>query len=200
MEWVIDSPISSGINDSNTSRYSSLIMEKITNIDVLLEKLDPDYKDVEQYTSLMNSLALTQQNIKDYCRWKDEFYARNLVRKTKAYELIVLCWQPRQQSPIHNHQGQDCWMYVVQGNMVEVQYHCQKNCETDSWKIKEGDHVLCSLGNTRYINDDICLHKLVNSTDEQAITLHLYSYPIETCNIYCCQTGKVTARKLSYSS
>ena len=174
-------------------------MEKITNIEVLLEKLDPNYKDVDQYTDIMSSLALSREHLKEYCKWKDQFYTRNLVKKTKAYELIVLCWEPRQGSPVHNHQGQDCWMYVVSGKMIEVQYHCKKNNDTDSWEVKEGDHISCISGNTRYINDDICLHKIVNATDERAITLHLYSYPIETCNIYCCQTGKVTARKLSYT-
>lgn len=175
-------------------------MEKIDSLEQLIDTLNPDFKDVEVYTQAMNSLTLTAESIENYCHWKPDFYTRNLVKRTKAYELMVLCWPPNQTSPIHNHQGQDCWMHVISGEITEIQYHCIKDDESGVWQIKEGNRVSCAPTKTAYINDKICLHQICNNSDEPAITLHLYSYPIETCNIYCCKTGKVTSRKLGYSS
>lgn len=171
---------------------------KITSIEQLVEILNPDYKDSEQYTKTMNLAKISLTNIQKYCHWREDFYTRNLVKKTKAYELMVLCWAANQKSPIHNHQGQDCWMHVISGKMTEVQYHCRK--DEGLWGVKKGEERLCRAGSTVYINDDICLHRIENNTNTHAVTLHLYSYPIETCNIYCCQTGKVTSRKLDYYS
>ena len=174
--------------------------KKITSLEELVDALNPNFKDVDSYTHLMNSLELSVESIQSYCHWTEDFYTRNLVSKTKAYELMVLCWPPNQTSPVHNHQGQDCWMHVVAGEMLEVQYHCLKDEESGVWGIEKGEKVPCLPGYTAYINDEICLHQICNQTDKPAITLHLYSYPIETCNIYCCKTGKVTSRKLNYST
>ncbi|WP_372365779.1 cysteine dioxygenase family protein [Candidatus Uabimicrobium sp. HlEnr_7] len=174
--------------------------KKISSLKKLIEALNPDFKDVEVYTQAMRSLKLSVESIQNHCSWREDFYTRNLVKKTKAYELMVLCWPSHQTSPIHNHQGQDCWMHVISGEITEIQYHCLKDEDSGAWRIKEGDRLTCRPSETAYINDKICLHQICNNSDQPAITLHLYSYPIETCNIYCCKTGKVTSRKLSYSS
>jgi hypothetical protein len=39
----------------------------------------------------------------DYMFFNQHKYARNLVEMNKHFELIVLCWESHQESPIHNH-------------------------------------------------------------------------------------------------
>ncbi len=37
-----------------------------------------------------------------FCKEKDH-YTRNLIHKTELFELIAICWDIGQKSPIHNH-------------------------------------------------------------------------------------------------
>ena len=43
-----------------------------------------------------------------------KLYTRNLVAATDDFDLILLCWNPGRQSPIHDHSGSHCHMKVVQ--------------------------------------------------------------------------------------
>jgi len=43
------------------------------------------------------------QDYKQYQYWNVHKYSRNLVEINKEFELIVLCWDVGQASPIHNH-------------------------------------------------------------------------------------------------
>jgi hypothetical protein len=35
---------------------------------------------------------------------------------------MLLCWNPKMGSPIHNHAGSECFMRVLSGSIVEQQY------------------------------------------------------------------------------
>lgn len=40
------------------------------------------------------------QECRNFCKIK---YSRNLIELNEDFELILLCWLPGQESPIHNH-------------------------------------------------------------------------------------------------
>ncbi len=42
-------------------------------------------------------------------------YARTLVHRDDAFELLVLTWSPGSAAPIHDHAGQDCWFVPLAG-------------------------------------------------------------------------------------
>ena len=42
-------------------------------------------------------------------------YARTLLHRCDAFELLVLTWGPGSASPIHDHAGQDGWMVPLAG-------------------------------------------------------------------------------------
>ena len=48
-------------------------------------------------------------------------YTRNLIHTDhSSYTLLLLCWNPGQSSPIHNHPCDACWMKVLQGAVQEL--------------------------------------------------------------------------------
>jgi hypothetical protein len=50
-------------------------------------------------------------------------YTRNLVSTDdKHYTLLLLCWNPGKESPVHDHPCDGCWMQVFQGNVQESRY------------------------------------------------------------------------------
>ena len=115
-------------------------------------------------------------------------YTRNLIHTdNKHYTLLMLCWNPNQESPIHDHPCDGCWMQCIKGSVRECRYDSTTlDCISDS-TVNEG--------NLTYITDSMGLHKVGNpSSNVPAITIHLYSPPFQKCTIWCSQ--RKTANKL----
>jgi cysteine dioxygenase len=121
-------------------------------------------------------------------------YTRNLIERNAEFELLLLCWGAGQSSPIHNHEGQNCWAAVMQGPLEEVRYRLTEpsrpgpplECETLRYATRE----------VMFIRDDIALHAVRATADGPAASLHLYAKPYAWCNVYCEETGRVTRMKL----
>ena len=107
-------------------------------------------------------------------------YTRNLVATDyKTYTLMLLCWTPGRESPIHDHPCDGCWFRVCKGEVNEMRYKRDKNsltCFYDQTYTK---------GQQSYIEDSMGLHKVCNpSCADTAVTLHLYCPPFQKCKIW----------------
>lgn len=122
-------------------------------------------------------------------------YARNLVHKTDAYELLVLCWEDGAESPIHDHMGQDCWMAVLEGSIEEVQFQEPAG----EGPLDQRAVRTFARGEVAYIHDDIALH-LVRPVGGAGISLHLYARPYDSCHVFCPDTGRIADKPLVYHS
>jgi cysteine dioxygenase len=125
-------------------------------------------------------------------------YARNLVHRTDAYEMIVVCWSLWQESPIHNHAGQNCWMAVLDGAIEEIHYGAPADGQKS--KLAEGRTSVFQRGSVAYINDEIALHKVRPCAGLSGVSLHLYSRPIDACSVYDSATSQVVQRTMGYHS
>eukprot|EP00534_Pseudo-nitzschia_fraudulenta_P004370 CAMPEP_0201124488 /NCGR_PEP_ID=MMETSP0850-20130426/14002_1 /ASSEMBLY_ACC=CAM_ASM_000622 /TAXON_ID=183588 /ORGANISM="Pseudo-nitzschia fraudulenta, Strain WWA7" /LENGTH=265 /DNA_ID=CAMNT_0047391901 /DNA_START=297 /DNA_END=1094 /DNA_ORIENTATION=- len=103
-------------------------------------------------------------------------YTRNLISTdNETYTLLVLCWNPQQESPIHDHPCDGCWLQVLRGGIREVRYDKQLHC------VSEMDY---HQGELSYITDNVGYHKVGNPTQEPAVTLHLYAPPFDRCQCW----------------
>jgi cysteine dioxygenase len=152
--------------------------------------------------------ARVAQILGEYARSPDDWsryalfggsgYTRNLIARSEDFELLLLCWNPGQKSPIHNHAGQSCWMAVLEGEIGETQYSVPR--PGHSGPLTEGGTKSLVPGKVAFINDEIALHLIRPLNGLRGASLHLYSRPIETCNLYDEQTGSIVTRKMSYDS
>lgn len=61
-------------------------------------------------------------------------YTRNLIATdNETYTLLLLCWNPNKESPIHDHPCDGCWLRVCQGKIQETRYEI--NDETDKMDV-----------------------------------------------------------------
>ena len=127
-----------------------------------------------------------------------DVYTRNLVGRNEHFEMLLLCWNVGQQSPIHNHAGQNCWMAVIEGQIHETLFTPQP--DGAAGPLTAGASRLYVPGRVAFINDDIALHRVQPARGIRGITLHLYSKPIDVCNVYDEATGRVVASRLVYHS
>jgi len=107
---------------------------------------------------------------------EDKPYTRNLISTdNKTYTLLLLCWNPNKESPIHDHPCDGCWLQVLKGGIREVRYDKKLNC-VDDLDYKDGE--------LSYITDNIGYHKVCNTGKDKAVTLHLYAPPFDTCQCW----------------
>ncbi|KAG7347368.1 metal-dependent protein [Nitzschia inconspicua] len=107
--------------------------------------------------------------------WFDESlpYTRNLIATDrKTYTLLLLCWNAGQESPIHDHPCDGCWLKVLQGDIREVRYDTQLNCVSDE---------TFGQGALSYITDHDGYHKVGNPSNRPSVSLHLYAPPFQRC-------------------
>ena len=169
-----------------------------TALDALCRDLVAEFKRDPRGTAaaqLLATYAREHRDWRDYVFFSGERYTRNLVHRDKAYELLLLCWEEGQESPIHNHDQQSCWMAVLDGELEEVHFH---EADSGSGPLREGRVQPLGAGQVAFIEDDIALH-LIRPRAGRGVSLHLYASPIDACKTYG-RDGQVTCVEMGYHS
>lgn len=148
---------------------------------------------------LLGEYARAESDWREFALFSPRHYTRNLVERAPSFELMILCWGPGQESAIHNHEGQDCWMAVLSGAIEEVRYAWPTS--GGSAPIQQGNAMTFVQGQVAFIRDEMGLHLVRPAAGSpNGITLHLYASPYDECNCYCPRTGQVTRKKLGHHS
>lgn len=145
------------------------------------------------YAEVLADPALDDLDWDPLASW-DQPYTRNCVARTDEYELILLCWNPRAESLIHDHGGQKCWVRQVSGKVEEVRYELHEN------GMNISNHEVLGPGETTFMDDEMGVHKIGNPTDEKSMTLHLYATPIDECKCYDDQGKVIETAVMSYDT
>lgn len=133
-----------------------------------------------------------------YALFDPEYYTRNLVARNEHYEMLILCWNPGQESPIHNHAGQNCWMAILDGRMEETLFSFPHGRTAGPLTARKSR--IYEPGQVAFINDDIALHRVRPVAGSRGISLHLYAKPIDVCMVYEESSGRVVESRLVYHS
>ena len=95
-------------------------------------------------------------------------YHRKQIFSNSDFEIILITWNVNQQSLIHDHADNGCYMLLLQGNLQEEIYKENKIIKTST----------LTPSNISYIDNSIGFHKILNpSSSEIAVSLHIYSPP-----------------------
>ncbi len=168
-------------------------MKHIKTISELVERLSNCKK--EEIEFIIDKLKIPISEFEKYATWNETHYTRNCITRTQDFELLLLCWQAGQETPVHSHNNQDCWVFLVEGSIVENQYKNNKE-EVPVLTVSE----MMQESHSYYINDNIGLHSLHNSKNKRAMSLHIYVNPIEECSYYSQKLQQYKTKKLSYDT
>lgn len=168
---------------------------KLESISELLNFLNPNKRDVKKCLEAMKSLDVDSIKMKGYTFWNKEGYTRNLISKTESFELFACCWEPGQESRLHDLNGQAGWIKVVQG---ELDFSVARLGEDGTPEI---------TGETKYTPGDLFIqqgkkqmYKMKNNSGVRAISLHLYSLPITYYNVLNGEGTDVENLSITYHS
>lgn len=178
-------------------------MSETQALDLLVRSLHAEFQGAARgarITELLGTYARAHQDWRLFALSSPTQYTRNLVACEPRFELMVLVWGPGQESAIHNHEGQDCWMAVLDGEIEEVRYPMPAPAASGALRSKSAQTF--QSGQVAFIRDEMGLHLVRPPLGSRTggVTLHLYSSPYDSCNVYCPVTGEVTRKKLGHYS
>jgi len=152
-------------------------LNSINTVQELIQQLSDTPKD--NYNLVLQNLNIERHAFSKYEKWSNVNYLRNGIYKDERFEIILLCWEKGQETTVHYHGGEDCWMYLIEGELEELFYTKDANntlTQTKSQKL--------FVSNSSYINDLLGLHKLKNSFEGRSLSLHIYAKPLLECSFY----------------
>lgn len=117
--------------------------------------------------------------LKDYCGedWSKhecfccEKYTRTPIYRDEHVEILLLCWEVGQYTPIHDHPENGCLVKVIKGSLLEEEYIvCDSN-----YVLKELHRM--NVGDISYQEGNYGIHRIRNDGGIKACTLHIYAPP-----------------------
>jgi cysteine dioxygenase len=130
-------------------------------------------------------------------------YTRNLIYKCDLFEVLAVCWDVGQASPPHDHAGQKCWTIAPVGRLrvrnfrVEGRDAGKRTCRLISLQSFDLD-----LGHPDQVDAEEPVHQVMNLAEfeERAISIHVYSRPYASCEVYDAVRGTYRTEDLTYWS
>lgn len=151
----------------------------------------------QDFIEISKGMDLQPEDFEDYAHWSANHYTRNCISRSKDYELILLCWEPEQDTPVHCHNNEECWVYNVQGEIIEKRFDFKPSSKTE---IEETQEEEMQEGQVSYMHDTMGFHSLHNVGGNRAMTLHLYINPIDSCRIYENEQVGFVRKQLQYNT
>mgnify|MGYP000435576540 CR=1 FL=1 len=166
----------------------------ITSLDQLRQQL-PQCSGPE-YVKIAQDMKLPLADFEPFMHWDEEHYTRNCIDRTDDYELILLCWEAGQETPIHGHGGEECWVYALQGSIREHRQEWQEAQQV----LRTVETSQMEAGDISYMDDNMGYHSLHNVGSGRAMTLHLYMNPIDRCRVFDPQAQSFQIKEMEYDT
>jgi cysteine dioxygenase len=168
-------------------------MDIIESLEDLIEQLD--HSDPSKQGKMIKQMNIPLSDFEAFATWDKDCYTRNCIHRTDEYELILLCWKKGETTQIHGHDGQDCWVYQLKGELTEIRY--KKN---ESGELIERNRMHLLPGNLTFMSNIMDYHKLSNETNNRAMTLHVYVSPISSCQVFNAKKEVFEEKELEYDT
>ena len=174
----------------NSNKQNLISIETLNHLTEVLKQSNRS-----DYNEIMNNLDLPKYLFDCYCSWSNECYTRNCIVDNESFELILLCWEAGQATPIHDHGGEECWVKVIQGEFKETIYKFNKPGEIQTLRS-----TVSKKGDLSYMIDFMGFHRLENISKKRSLSLHLYAKPIRNCQLFDEDSGELVRKNLVYNT
>jgi cysteine dioxygenase type I len=166
------------------------------------------------------SVQISDSSLTPYIYFDEKFYTRNLIYRDDLFEVMAICWEPGQKTAVHTHNGQICWMIPQWGDLGVVDYrwlgcdHPENQNVVGLDCLAGSDHTrleivreteVCAGGSVITADKLQTIHRLYNLSDhmvrgERAVSIHVYSRPIDSCVAFDMERNQCYRRQLGYFS
>src|SRR5262249_41063927 len=158
---------------------------------------------LERVLGFLCQHAIEPATLEPYLFFSKGNYTRNLIFKNDLFEAMTICWDIGQASRIHNHRDQNCWMAVPIGRLRVQNFRVE---------ARDTAHATCRLVATATfhmdpdhpaaVNPVEPVHQVLNLAEfnRRAVSIHVYSRPFASCEVYLQDKGTYFDAPLHYTS
>ena len=168
------------------------------------------------YEYLVN-YEIREQDLRKFEQWLPDRHTRNKIFRNEMIECMLICWPVGAITPLHTHNGQLGWMTMIQGKLIVDNYRKMDCNRPENQQVVGMD---CLAGATRIemqaLGTELCvpggplntvdktqtIHRIRNLAEwnEPAMSMHIYSRPIDSCVVFDIEAGHCFRRDLKYDN
>ncbi len=152
-----------------------------------------------------------------YIQWLPDRHTRNKIFRNEMIEVMLICWPVGAVTPLHTHNGQLGWMTILEGKLIVENYHkagCNRpenqqvvgmDCLAGATEIQM-EHLANELaipgGPINTVDKTQTIHRIRNSAEwnQRAVSMHVYSRPIDSCVVFDLEKQICYRRDLKYDN
>jgi cysteine dioxygenase len=168
-----------------------------------LEKIPAGSFTRERVLDEVGRAVLDLASMIPYCWFCPTHYTRNLIHRCELFEVLAIGWDIGQRSPIHNHRGQECWMGVPVGRLEVQTYRLlERDPVAKTCRLEPSGTGLIDPAHPAVVDPNEPIHAVANLREwgERAVSVHIYSRPYESCEVYLPDQGRYFDVPLDYTS
>jgi cysteine dioxygenase len=163
------------------------------------------------------SYEIREKDLSRYELWLEDRHTRNKIFRNDMLECMLICWPIGAITPLHTHNGQLGWMTMIRGKLVVDNYRkvdCNRpenqqvvgmDCLAGATRIEMkalGTELCVPGGPLNTVDKTQTIHRIRNLAEwnERAMSMHIYSRPIDSCVVFDIEGGKCFRRDLKYDN
>lgn len=165
-------------------------------------KAIPDFEPAKVWDYIRGH-KVEPESLRPYAFFSPASYTRNLIFKNDLFELLAICWDIGQVSRIHNHRDQMCWMLVSEGRLKTQNFRvADRDPEKQTCRLEATDTYLITPEAPAQVDPAEPVHQVLNLREFgcRAVSLHVYSRPFDSCEVYQPNRGTYCDVQLYYTS
>ncbi len=158
---------------------------------------------LERVQAFLAAHGVKPETLEPYLFFSKGNYTRNLIFKNDLFECMGICWEVGQASRIHNHRGQNCWMATPIGRLRVQNFRVEnRDAAKGACRLVPTDAFDMDPGHPAAVNPLEPVHQVLNLLEfnQRAVSVHVYSKPFDSCEIYSRDKGTYFDVSLHYTS
>lgn len=119
-------------------------------------------------TEVLKNIKFGFKDIEHLCFWDQDNYSKISIEKNELCELVLICWEKDQQSPVHDHDLDEAWTCILKGELTEEIFKSKENLSVENTIVLHQKNVSSIKRESNKV------HRLINSYNGRSVSLHLY--------------------------
>ena len=136
----------------------------------MIDNIKKNFKNSEKY---LNNYFET--DYKKYIILIEFKFNRERIYIDDEIEVFIITWNKNQETKIHNHAKNGCFLKILEGSLVENVFNFDNLNKSGTKILRKGD--------ISYMDDSIGLHSIKN-LDDISVSIHIYSPPNHLIKFY----------------
>ena len=165
----------------------------------------------------LTSFEIRPEDLDRYKLWVAGRHTRNKIFRDANIECMLICWPVDAVTPLHTHNGQLGWMTMIEGKLLVENFRKMDCNRPENQQVVGLD---CLAGATRIdmkqLNTEVAvpggplntvdkkqtIHRIINPAEwnEPAVSMHVYSLPIDSCVVFDLDKQTCFRRDLTYDN